>query len=63
MSWSTPAATALAVAGTPLLPALERLDGYVPYVITLGGRHYATPGMAFAKAAARGPTAIVGRRP
>ncbi|HET6965249.1 MAG TPA: FAD:protein FMN transferase [Acidimicrobiales bacterium] len=41
-------ATGLAVAGHPVLAAIDRLPGYEGYLITDGGRHYATPGMAFA---------------
>ena len=43
-------ATGLAVAGHPVLAAIDRLPGYEAYLITDGGRHYATPGMAFAPA-------------
>lgn len=41
-------ATGLAVGGHPVLAAIDRLPGYEGYLITDGGRHYATPGMAFA---------------
>lgn len=40
-------ATGLAVAGRPLLEAIDRLPGYEGYLITDDLRHYATPGMAF----------------
>lgn len=45
-------ATGLAVAGAPVLAAVDRLPGYDAYLITDAGRHYATPGMAFAPVAA-----------
>ena len=41
-------ATGLAVAGAPLLEAIETLRGYEGYLIATSGRHYATAGMAFA---------------
>ena len=41
-------ATGLAVAGRSLLEAIDGLPGYEGYLITLSGRSYATPGMAFA---------------
>jgi thiamine biosynthesis lipoprotein len=44
-------ATGLAIAGAPLLAAVDRLPGYEAYLITDAGRHYATPGMAFAPVA------------
>ena len=41
-------ATGLAVRGHSLLAAIDVLPGYEAYLITDAGRHYATPGMAFA---------------
>lgn len=41
-------ATGLAVAGSSVLAAIDRLPGFEAYLITDGGRHYATPGMVFA---------------
>jgi thiamine biosynthesis lipoprotein len=46
-------ATGLAVAGASLLEAIDNLPGYEGYLITTSGRHYATPGMAFAHQLAR----------
>jgi thiamine biosynthesis lipoprotein len=40
-------ATGLAVAGPCLLPVIDGLAGYEAYLITDGGRHLATAGMAF----------------
>jgi thiamine biosynthesis lipoprotein len=42
-------ATGLAVAGRSLLPAIDDLPGYDAFLITSDGRHYATPGVAFAR--------------
>ncbi|MDQ2726486.1 MAG: FAD:protein FMN transferase [Actinomycetota bacterium] len=44
-------ATGLAVAGAPLLAAIDRLADYEAYLITDAGSHHATPGMAFASPA------------
>jgi len=41
-------ATGLAVGGRTVLEAIDRLEGYEAHLITNAGRHYATPGMAFA---------------
>lgn len=41
-------ATGLAVGGHPVLAAIDDLPGYEAHLITDDGRHYATPGMAFA---------------
>lgn len=44
-------ANGLAVGGAPVLEAIDRLPGHEAYLITDAGRHYATPGFAFAGAA------------
>lgn len=38
-------ATGLAVAGSPLLPAIDALPGYEAHLVTDDGRHFATPGL------------------
>lgn len=43
-------ATGLAVGGRSVLEAIDRLEGYEAHLITNAGRHFATPGMAFASA-------------
>jgi thiamine biosynthesis lipoprotein len=42
-------ATGLAVAGHSLLTSIDELPGYDAYLISPDGRHYATPGVSFAR--------------
>jgi thiamine biosynthesis lipoprotein len=45
-------ATGLAIAGRPMLRAIDRLDGYDAHLITDDGRHFATPGLPIVRSPA-----------